>query len=58
MKNVDHVISAMVGFFIAMIFGIAFTQTTRTDVLEKACGTCTQRAQVCGNFTCTQDGWK
>lgn len=57
-STVPFIIGLAVGFLITAITIISALDKTKEQTLNRACGSCDQRAETCGDFTCTKDGWR
>ncbi len=57
-STVPFIIGLAAGFVIATVSLASIVGDTSNKILDRACGSCDQRAETCGDFTCTKDGWK
>ena len=61
MKNdglIMFLIGLFVGGFVITVWCIKEIPVQRQIIIEGACGTCQERGKICGEYVCSQDGWK
>jgi hypothetical protein len=51
-------IGLFVGGFVSAFWCITEIPVQRDVIIQNACGTCQERGKICGEYVCSQDGWK
>lgn len=56
--SVPFIIGLCCGFIAGMIALASSVHISTEEIIQNACGSCSERSKACGEYTCTKDGWK